>query len=262
MTISRAYDPGAVDYEGILPDPPRKFDMRQRRQIYRIDSALKPRYAECADVLVCGEGYLVGAPGGPLEFSPDLVFARGVNDPDAIIDRNGYVISEAGKPPDLVLEVASKSTGRRDYTVKREGYARYGIQEYWRFDETGGSYNDAPLAGDTLVEGEYSPIPISREPDGLIWGRSEVLGLDVCWDNGILRFYDPVEGRFLPNAEELAVERDAERTAREAAEEDRNVAEAGRNIAEAERDAERRAREAAEEEARRLREELRRLRSK
>ena len=50
-----------------------------------------------------------------------------------------YTISEIGKPPDFVLEVASEGTGRRDYTVKRDIYAGYGVTEYWRFDHTGGA---------------------------------------------------------------------------------------------------------------------------
>ena len=54
------------------------------------------------------------------EFYPDGLVAKGVSDPQGIIWRNGYVISEVGKPPDFVLEVASRSAGRRDYTVKRE----------------------------------------------------------------------------------------------------------------------------------------------
>ena len=101
-----------------------------------------------------------------LEFYFDGVFAEGLEDPRAIIKRNGYVISEVGKPPDLVLEVESRSTGRRDYTVKRGGYAGYGVREYWRFDPSGGKYHDAPLACDTLVDGKYERNEIVSEPDG------------------------------------------------------------------------------------------------
>ena len=42
---------------------------------------------------------------------PDLLIAFDV-DPQAYEANNGYVISEQGKPPDFVLEVASQSTGR------------------------------------------------------------------------------------------------------------------------------------------------------
>ena len=143
-------------------------------------------------------------------FVPDCVVAFGVN-PRGIVSRNGYVIEHAGKPPDFVLEVASRSTGRRDYTVKRAGYAGYGVREYWRFDHTGGRLHDAPPAGDVLTDEVYTPVVINRDPDDLLWGHSEVLGLDLCWDEGTLRLRDPATGRFLPTPEELRSELDAAR---------------------------------------------------
>ena len=124
-------------------------------------------------------------------------------DPAAIFERNGYVISEVGKPPDFVLEVASESTGRRDYTTKRAIYAEYGVAEYWRFDRTGsGQYHDRPLSGDRLVNGRYEPIPLNTGADGVIRGYSPVLGLELHWDAGQLRFYDPAAGDYLRDLQE------------------------------------------------------------
>ena len=127
MTIERAQIPktaSAVPPNGMLPDPPRSYDMRQRQQFYRIDSALKAYFSDRDDVLISGEGYLRHDPDNEDEtFAPDLIVTFGVEDPDRIIARNGYVVSEVGKPPDFILEVASPSTGARDYTVKRDGYA-------------------------------------------------------------------------------------------------------------------------------------------
>ena len=37
-------------------------------------------------------------------------------------------------PPDLVVEVLSKSTRRLDLTLKRDRYARFGVGEYWVID--------------------------------------------------------------------------------------------------------------------------------
>ena len=119
---------------------------------------------------------------------------------------NGYIIEEAGKPPDLVLEVASRTTARRDYIGKRETYADLEVPEYWRFDYTGGNYHDAPLACDLLVDGSYQPMALTTEPDGVVWGYSEVLGLSVCWVQGRLRFWDRQQQRYLPNLTEQAVE--------------------------------------------------------
>ena len=41
---------------------------------------------------------------------PGLLIAMGA-DPEAYRENNGYIISEQGKPPDFVLEIASRSTG-------------------------------------------------------------------------------------------------------------------------------------------------------
>ena len=126
----------------------------------------------------------------------DCVVAFAV-DPEAIIARNGYIISEVGKPPEFVLEVVSESTSRQDYIRKRALYTEYGVAEYWCFDRTGGQYHDRPLSGDHLVNGQYEPLPLNTGTDGVIRGYSPVLGLELHWDTGRLRFYDPVAGRYL-----------------------------------------------------------------
>ena len=237
-----------ADYRNIepLPDPPRRPDMQQFDGIYAFASTLRPRFAHRDDILVSGSGYLIRNPGDIGEFYPDIVFARGVEDPKRIVRRNGYVISEVGKPPDLVLEVASRSTGVRDYTVKWEGYARYGVVEYWRFDPSGGEYHDAPLAGDVLDDGVYVPLEIVSESSDRHWGYSEVLGLEIWWYEEELRFRDPVSGEFLPTHEESREEVEVERSARERAE----------ALAESERVA----RERAESRVAEMESELRRLR--
>ena len=226
MTTQRAVatQPGAGQQtarEPKLPDPPRKKDMQQRRSLSIMDGTLLPHFAHRRDVLVSGGGYLcfrtTDHPNTRLE--PDVVVAFGVN-PGEIIADNGYVINDVGNPPDFVLEVASRSTGRRDYTVKREGYAHFGVGEYWRFDHTGGQYQDAPLAGDLLVNGQYEPIDLADDRPGkmseMLSGYSPALDLYLCWDNGKLRFYDPKTDEFLMDPEELeAALADAQKRIRE-----------------------------------------------
>ena len=197
----------------MLPDPPRIPDMQQDLQLRGIATALDIYFKKRDDVLVAGQGYLRrDATNESERYAPDCVVAFGV-DPEAIIARNGYVISEVGKPPDFVIKVASKSTGKRDYTTKRDGYERYRAREYWRSDETGGRWHNAALAGDTLVDGKYVPIEIIQDEDGRFWGYSAVLDLHLCWDDGRTRFYDAKTDRFLPNYREVDDER--EETARE-----------------------------------------------
>ena len=210
-----------------LPDPPRVTDlMEQMPAISVFITVLRAWFRHRVDVFVGGGGYLWRTSDDGTGPYPDGAFAEGLEDPGRVSQRNGYVISEVGKPPDLVLEVGSESTGRRDYTVKRETYAEYGVREYWRFDPSGGEYHDAPLAGDRLVDGEYEPIEIVSEPDGRHWGHSEILGLEFWWieddsywrHKGALRFRDPVSGEFLRILEESEDALESEQMERAAAE--------------------------------------------
>ena len=127
---------------------------------------------------------------------PDLMFVRG-GDRELMEEQRGYAIDRQGKAPDFALEVASPTTGRADYTDKRADYERFGVGEYWRFDPSDGEYHDAALAGDRLVDGVYEPIEIEELGEGRLRGHSEALGLYVCWEDGMLRFFDPVTESYL-----------------------------------------------------------------
>ena len=134
--------------------------------------------------------------------APDVYIALGV-DAEAIRSRGLYLPWEVGKPPDWVLEVASGSTGRVDTGRKRRIYAGIGIPEYWRFDPTGGDYHGQPLSGERLVNGAYQPIELTTEPDGVLKGYSDALGISLCWDDGRPRLYDPANGEYLPTVVEM-----------------------------------------------------------
>ena len=148
---------------------------------------------------------------------PDLLVAFNV-DRAAIIAQRGYAIVEQGKPPDFVLEIASPTTANNDESNKRIGYAGYGVPEYWRFDPEGGKYYETHLAGDRLVDEAYQSIPINRFAANMYWGHSDVLNLDICWEHGQLRWYDPEAGRYLPTYDDAYDGRVAEAAARVAAE--------------------------------------------
>ena len=144
---------------------------------------------------------------------PDLLVAFNV-DRTLAVDQNGYSIRDQGKPPDLVLEVASASTGGDDIGDKRRDYANFGIPEYWRFDPTGGVRHDAPIAGDILLDDGYHSIQVLEVGPQHLHGHSEVLNLDLCWHHGQLRWYDPaVQAHLMTFAEEREA-RIAEREAR------------------------------------------------
>ena len=157
--------------------------------------------------LVTGDRWIVAAPGTYRELAryPDLLVAFDI-DPALYKASNGYIISEQGKPPDFVLEVASESTGSTDTGPKRDDYARLGIPEYWRFDATG-EYHGARLAGDRLVDGVYVPVQIDWLADGVLQGHSPALNLLLRWERGVLGWYDPATEEHIATFESERAER-------------------------------------------------------
>lgn len=234
-------------------DPPPRFDMQNYVHLhqYAYGTAVEMFLVETLglepeSIVVISEAYLAwNTYQRGSKLVPDLLVAFNANMP-GLIERNGYAIDVQGKPPDFVLEIASESTGRRDDTVKRVGYANYGVQEYWRFDPSGGERHETHLAGDRLVDGEYQPIDITKVDDENYRGYSDVLGLELRWEQGQLRWYDPASRRYLQSYRE---EVEAHAAAEERAQ-----------TAETERRQEQEARQAAEARMQELQVELERLR--
>ena len=114
-----------------------------------------------------------------ISIAPD--YYRSKNVPVALIrDDTGYNLWEIGKPPEFALEVASRSTYRRDLYEKPDVYARIGVSELWMFDPTGGELYGQALMGFMLADGEYEPVEIAGNEHGLPSGYSEELGLRLC----------------------------------------------------------------------------------
>ena len=210
---------------------------------------------------VNGNTFIYYEQGNPRRFvSPDCYVAFDV-DVDIILRHNTYRIWAVGKAPDFILEIGSPTTATEDLGRKRRLYARLRARESWRYDSTGGDFYGYPLAGDDIdPDGQITPIAIHHEPDGMVWGHSRVLGLDLCWDQGRLRFYDPSTGQWLRNYTETQAELTAAESRADEAETRANTAESRADTAESNLATERNARNAAETRAAQLEAELRRLR--
>ena len=134
-----------------LPDPPERGpdEFTRARHLFMTGSAhhLARHLGSPETTLVSADLYITEVPhpfrDGRIR-GPDLLVAFGV-DPELYHQSNGYVISEQGKPPDLVLEVASASTARRDLGVKRDDYEAFGIP-------------DAPSSLDSHVTQMYGEV--------------------------------------------------------------------------------------------------------
>ena len=61
--------------------------------------------------------------------------------PDVVIVCNPDIINKKRieGAPDLVVEILSRSTGKKDRTVKLMTYAKYGVKEYWIVEPAGKS---------------------------------------------------------------------------------------------------------------------------
>ena len=220
--MTTAKTPKLQDAEFQLPEPEQTQDekMTASRHLSLTGGAhyLAQHLGKPETTVVGSDLYLAPVPPDQLQSMsgvpyPDLFVAFDA-DPAGYLARNGYVISEQGKPPDFVLEIASRSTGHRDTVDKRISYAALGIQEYWRFDATG-QFHGTRLAGDRLVNDQYQPLHIEQLPDGSIQGHSEILNVNLRWENGQLGWYDPNTGKHIPTlADAEARVRELEETVR------------------------------------------------
>lgn len=247
MATAKPISPSTVKDRSPLPDIPERepdekmtaFDHLHRAgNAYFIAQYLLDQGAVPDQLLVSADHWITPeAASFPARARyPDLMVAFHV-DPAAHRESNGYIIAEQGKPPDFVLEVASKSTAAVDLGAKRDDYEHFGIAEYWRFDETGEFHGDR-LAGERLVDGRFEPIPLTEHPDGSVRGYSAVLHLELRWTGGALGWHDPSTGSHIPTFLEERARADA---------------------AEAQADAERRRNKEAGQRIRQLEAELRRL---
>ena len=219
-----------------LPDAPPAEDMNNDLYLNLQGNKhhLAEHFGRQESAIIIGDTYISPEPTTSMAglFEPDLMIAFNVH-PDLMVARNGYVISEQGKPPDFVLEIGSSSTGRRDTGVKRQGYAALGIPEYWRFDPSGGRFHHAPLAGDRLVSGVYEPIEVIQLEERTWHGYSPALNLYLRWEEGQLGWYDPSTNRHILRFQDLQQDLEAERQARLAEQQALSVERQARLAAEA-----------------------------
>ncbi len=76
--------------------------------------------------------------------------------------------------PDLVVEILSKKTAKRDRGIKFEDYAAHGVAEYWIIDPTKEIVEQYALIGDLK---EYFPVSTARYDDDL--ASRAVVGFDI-----------------------------------------------------------------------------------
>ena len=112
-------------------------------EILKNFNRIETHLAHIPDVYVLGDMMMYYEEGNPRKsISPDIFVAFGIGRKE----RRIYKIWEEGKPPDFVLEFASKGTYRNDMRRKVELYAAIGISEYFVYD-VDRRYLPRPLMG-------------------------------------------------------------------------------------------------------------------
>ncbi|MXW94224.1 MAG: Uma2 family endonuclease [Acidimicrobiaceae bacterium] len=191
---------GPPEVEIDYPEGPRvpEGDLQTRRRVELL-VALRQWHAGrsgAEGAWVCSDLNIYYREGDPrVVVAPDIAVAFGV-DVAAVENQPSYRVWAAGAAPCFALEIASAETVRTDLEVKPAKYAELGVDEYWRFDPTGGELLDPPLQGDLRRSGRWTPIRVAPDGDGLR-GRSEALGLDLCWRPPRLRLWDIAAGAWL-----------------------------------------------------------------
>lgn len=195
---AREQAPVAVEYpsaDGEL----RGADEWQMSAMADMFSGLRIHFGSRKDIAVSTDLLIYFEEGNPQrKVAPDVFVARGV--PNHM--RDNYKIWEEGKQPDFVLEVASSWMALYNADGKKALYERLQVQEYFLYDPHGGLHWPR-LQGYELAGGKYRPLP-SRplENDGLALASS-VLGLELRFDQGRLRLWDPAARVYLLEGHEV-----------------------------------------------------------
>ena len=166
--------------------------MQQEPPIDRIGHLLRQRYEDRPDVFISGGVFVsYDVTDGNRRVRPDLFIAFDVDNAGIRYNLPNFWIWEIGKAPDFVMEVASPSTAVNDLGWKRELYQQLGIQEYWRFDPTGGELYGKPITGERLVAGSYEEYELQYGDDGSVRGHSKLLGVVFHWNGEEFDALDP-----------------------------------------------------------------------
>ena len=215
-TVKREIPPASEERWAPYPELPReRKDMMQLRPANYIQemllSILTPgfSYHDHPTIYIASETPIYygerppGTSGAPPHVIPDCLVAFAV-DTDAIWQRVGYDPIQNGKPPDFVMEVASRRTYRNDSGHKRNVYEMVGVPEYWRFDPTGGRFYGQAIIGERLVNGRYERLPMVEYDDGSEGATSAALNLNFRWRERRFWIHNPDTGAEYEHPQEMA----------------------------------------------------------
>jgi Uma2 family endonuclease len=145
--------------------------------------ALYDHFRDDLDIYIAGNLFVYYEEGDPTGvIAPDIFVVKGVPKRD----RRIYQVWKEGKGLDVVFEITSESTRKKDLGSKKGTYEMLGVKEYYIFDPFG-EYLQPRLVGFRLGTWGYQRI----EEKPLV---SRVLGLELRVEGNMLRLVDPRTG--------------------------------------------------------------------
>lgn len=189
--------------ENLFPET-HEDDMGETTIHYKLISylfnALKVFFANQADVFIAANlNFYYDENDSKKYYIPDTMIGFGVSNQD----RKTYKLWAEKLCPQVIFEVASESTWKKDISDKVEVYEKLGVEEYYIFD----------------AENLYLPLPLMayrRDEMGrlrLVMTENErilspLLKLEIVWTENKFRLFDPEAQDFLLTTEELKAELD------------------------------------------------------
>lgn len=213
---------------------------RHRLQMNLLIDSLKPWFTQSNQGYVSGNMFVY--------FSPNQVKDEDFKGPDVFVVRDvgkhvrkSWVVWEEGKPPDIVIELLSESTAKKDKGPKKQIYRdKLKVPEYYWFDP----HNPEDFQGFFLKKSKLSKIcvyePIAPDAQNRLVSKS--LGLALTHWHGIyegvtatwLR-WETLSGKLLLTSQEIQTQRANTEAKRANAAEQQAQAEAKRANAEKQR---------------------------
>lgn len=132
-------------------------------------------------------------------YIPDIMVAFGISDHD----RKIYKLWKEKLCPQVIFEVASESTWKKDISDKVEVYEKLGVEEYYLLDPEN-LYLPLPLMAYRRDETGRLRL-LMTENDRIL---SPLLNLEIVWENRKFRLFDAANQEFLLTPEELKSELD------------------------------------------------------
>lgn len=125
---------------------------------------------------------------------PDVLVVFGIGKEE----RRLYKTWEEKKSPDVIFEISSRGTWRKDLQEKYHLYQKLGVKEYYIYDPEY-DYLPEPLMGFHLINDKFEKAEIE---DGRIY--SPALNLLIVDTHKTLRLLDFESGDYLPTSQELS----------------------------------------------------------